>query len=85
MSEYSRYEELKAAFKGLDVSCRKTHGYATATYTLTVTPVPDNAAQYTARDGAIYADHGNLCFGGREFRVSTQGNSLVFTGVIYTD
>jgi hypothetical protein len=85
MSNYQRYHEMQEAFKGLTVTRKTTPGYAHADYTIIVTPLPDNPRQYTAHDGAVFADYGNLCFGGRDFAVQVRGDDLIFTGTVHTD
>lgn len=79
------YEAMKQAFEGLNVTRKITPGYAHFEYYIAISPPPANAQQYSARDGALYADYGNLCFGGRNFRVTLTEGTLVFTGVVHTD
>jgi len=47
-----------------------------------ITALTEEAKKMTAREAALLADNGNLCFGGRDFRSDSNGN---FYGIVHED
>lgn len=83
--EYIEAQEFLADSKL--IQRESSPAYASTSYKLVYSPIPSRVAELTARHGALIADGGNLCFGGRGFSMSVQKGSdtLTFTGTYYTD
>ena len=82
MSRYQEILEILGDQKPFNVD--RKHGYANCTYRMSYKKT-ERSNELTARDGALLADGGNLCFGGRDFSMNTNGDSITFSGVVYTD
>lgn len=67
------------------VERRMTPGYGHTQYYLAYSPIPERVKELSAIHGALLADHGNLCFGGRNYSKTIENGKLVFTGTYHTD
>lgn len=76
-----RYNEIKHLQNAYKWS--KSPGYAHFTYTAIA--LTEEAEQLSARDVALLADHGNLCFGGRDFSRYVRDGKVKYSGTVHTD
>ncbi len=76
-----RYDAVKHLASKFEWST--TPGYAHFRYEA-ITTDPE-ARSLDARDVALLADGGNLCFGGRNFGKRDVGDKTIFSGVVHTD
>ena len=76
-----RYNEIKHILGKFE--WKRRFYYAQFEYTATTTD--PEARSLSAEDVAILADHGNLCFGGRDFNKREAGDKTIFSGIVHTD